>query len=420
MRGEDCFGADDKRLLHDEAQDLLARLPLPAPGHETISLGEGRGRILAAPVTAPRNVPQHDTSAVDGYAFRHQDFDPCGGFFRLETRIPAGHPAVQAQAPWAAARIFTGGVMPEGADTVAMQEDCRLETNGGQSVVVIPTGLPKGANRRLAGEDLAAGTQILVQGHRLRAQDLAAIASTGTAQVPVFNRIRAGVISTGDELVRPGTPLGAGGLYDANHFLLTSLLESCPADITDLGICPDRRDALQLALSEASGRCDVILTSGGASHGEEDHLLAVLERIGEAQVFDLAIKPGRRLITGRAGDCLIIGLPGNPVAAMVSFLLYARPLLLRRAGMAAAPVQGFQVQAAFDLPRRKTGRREFSRGRLVTHPDGSVHAELYPRSGSGLISSLREADGLIEIPEETAAIHRGDAVCFLPFSSFLA
>jgi molybdopterin molybdotransferase len=420
MRGEDCFGADDKRLWHDEALDLLGRLPLSAPGQETISLGKGRGRVLATAITAPRNVPQHDTSAVDGYAFRHQDFDPCGGFFRLEARIPAGHPAAMAQAPWTAARILTGGVMPEGADTVAMQEDCRVEMSDGQAIVSIPAGLQKGANRRLAGEDLAAGAQILAGGHRLRAQDLAAIASTGAAEIPVFTKVRAGVISTGDELVRPGAPLGTGGLYDANHFLLTSLLESFPADVSDLGICPDRRDALQLALSEAAARCDVILTSGGASHGEEDHLLGVLERAGEAQVFDLAIKPGRRLITGRIADCLIIGLPGNPVAAMVSFLLYARPLLLRRAGMTTAPVQGFQVQAAFDMPRRKTGRREFSRGRLITHPNGSVHAELYPRSGSGLISSLREADGLIEIPEEAAAIHRGDTVRFLPFSSFLA
>ncbi|MEH0071899.1 molybdopterin molybdotransferase MoeA [Pannonibacter sp. Pt2-lr] len=355
MRGEDCFGADDRRLLHDEALDLLARLPLPAAGQETIKLSEGRGRILAAPVIAPRNVPQHDTSAVDGYAFRHQDFDPCGGFFRLETRVPAGHPAGQALTPWAAARIFTGGVMPEGTDTVAMQEDCRLEISGSQSVVVIPAGLAKGANRRLAGEDLAAGTQILAPGHKLRAQDLAAIASTGTAAVPVFTRIRTGVISTGDELVRPGTALGAGGLYDANHFLLASLLESCPADVTDLGICPDRRDALQLALSEASGRCDVILTSGGASHGEEDHLLAVLERIGEAQVFDLAIKPGRRLITGRAGDCLIIGLPGNPVAAMVSFLLYARPLLLRRAGMPLPLPRAFRCRLPSTCPAARPG-----------------------------------------------------------------
>lgn len=420
MRGEDCFGADDKRLRHDEALDLLGRLPLSAPGQETISLCKGRGRVLAAAITAPRNVPQHDTSAVDGYAFRHQDFDPCGGFFRLEARIPAGHPAAKALAPWAAARIFTGGLMPEGADTVAMQEDCRVEVSDGQAIVSIPAGLQRGANRRLAGEDLAAGAQILAGGHRLRAQDLAAVASTGASQISVFNLVRAGVLSTGDELVRPGTALGSGGLYDANHFLIASMLESCPAEVTDLGICPDRRGALQIALSEAAARCDVILASGGASHGEEDHLLTVLEQAGEAQVFDLAIKPGKRLITGRIGDCLIIGLPGNPVAAMVSFLLYARPLLLRRAGMPAAPVQGFQVKAAFDLPRRKTGRREFSRGRLITHPDGSVHAELYPRSGSGLISSLREADGLIEIPEETAAIHRGDTVRFLPFSSFLA
>lgn len=420
MLGEDCFGADQKRLLHDEALERLAQLPLPAPGRETISLCKGKGRVLADAINAPRNVPQHDTSAVDGYAFRHQDFDPCGGFFRLETRIPAGHPAAQAQAPWTAARIFTGGVMPDGADTVAMQEDCRVEMTGGQTAVSIPAGLPRGANRRRAGEDLAAGAQILSGGHRLRAQDLAAIASTGAAHIPVFNLVRAGVLSTGDELARPGASLGAGGLYDANHFLLASLLDSFPAEVSDLGICPDRRDSLQIALMEAADRCDVILTSGGASHGEEDHLLAVLEQTGKAQVFDLAIKPGRRLITGRIADCLIIGLPGNPVAAMVSFLLYARPLLLRRAGMTAAPIQGFQVKAAFDLPVRKTGRREFSRGRLVTHADGSVHAELYPRSGSGLISSLREACGLIEIPEETAAIRKGEAVRFLPFASFLA
>ncbi|WP_198647136.1 gephyrin-like molybdotransferase Glp [Pannonibacter carbonis] len=419
---DDCLRPGPQRLSHEDALAHLIRRPLPAPGTEDIGLAVARGRILAETVTAPRDVPLADTAAVDGYAFRHTDLDPAGGFFHLEARIAAGHPGTQPLSPWAAARIFTGAVMPDGADTVAMQEDCELATKDGKRFVRVPLSLARGANRRRAGEDLKQGDLLLAPGDRLRPQDIAALASIGRSKLLAHSRIRVGLLSTGDELLRPkenldGAPMRPGALFDANHYLLASLLETCPATVTDLGICGDRREALHLALAEAATGQNIILTSGGASHGEEDHLVSVLSALGQVEILDLAIKPGRRLILGRIGTCEIIGLPGNPVAAMISFLLYARPLLLRRAGATVTPPHRLMVAAGFSLPSRKTGRREFHRARLVAGPDGTLTADLYARSGSGLISSLRAADGLVELAEDVTGVAPGTPVPFLSFAA---
>nr|WP_244314220.1 gephyrin-like molybdotransferase Glp [Pannonibacter sp. XCT-53] len=415
---DDCLRPGPVRLTHEAALARLAARPLPLPPTTEVPLADALGRVLAGPVTAPRDVPAADTAAVDGYAFRHGDLDPAGGFFRLEARLAAGHPGQAALSPWAAARIFTGAVMPAGADTVAMQEDCASGIEDGVSVVRVPLSLRKGANRRRAGEDLTAGTRLLEPGDRLRPQDLAALASIGLDRIPVRARLRLGLLSTGDELLRPGLDQPRpGGLYDANHFLLAGLAAACPVTVTDLGICGDRRDALQLALGEAAAAHDLIVTSGGASHGEEDHLVAVLSALGQVEILDLAIKPGRRLVLGRIGDTDVIGLPGNPVAAMISFLLYARPLILRRAGATVTPPHRLMVAAGFSLPSRKTGRREFHRARLVPGPDGTLVADLYARSGSGLISSLRAADGLVELAEDVASVAPGAPVPFLSFAA---
>jgi len=412
---DDCFLHDRDRLRHHEALDILRERLSPVAGTTRIPLEETCGRILAEEIVANRDVPQADNSAVDGYAFRFSDHDPAGGFFRLEQRIAAGHPSETEIGPWGAARIFTGAIMPPGCDTVAMQEDCELHDQDGQSFVIVPAGLKPGANCRKAGEDVAAGTVLLRPGHLLRPQDVAAIASTGQAQVLVYEKLKIGLLSTGDEIRRPGTDLEAGEVYDSNHFLLRSLTETLPVEIEDLGVLKDDAAFIEEMLSNASEHCDVLLTTGGASRGEEDHILTTLDRLGKRHMWQLAIKPGRPMMFGQIGSCVFLGLPGNPVAAMVCFLLYARPVLSVLGGGPFLEAQRFQVPADFSVPRKKTDRREFYRGILASDETGRTIARKFQRDGSGLITGLREADGLIEIPEDAASVERGSLVDFLPF-----
>jgi len=415
---DDCFLHDKDRLRHHEALRLLKDRVSNIADVETLPLEETLERVLAQTVTAPRDVPLADNSAVDGYAFRHADFDEAGGFFRLDQRIAAGHSSQTVLAPWGAARIFTGAVMPPGADTVAMQEDCEPHNQDGQDFVIVPQGLKKGANCRLAGEDVAAGQTILETGQRLRPQDVAAIASTGLGEVSVYRKLRVGLISTGDELRRPGKLITIGDVYDSNHFLLRGLCSSLPLDVEDLGILRDDAALVETTLREAAERFDVLVTTGGASRGEEDHILAALDTLGSRHMWQLAIKPGRPMMFGSIGNCVFLGLPGNPVAAMVCFLLYARPVMSVLGGGAFLQPQGYKIPAAFDVPKKKPDRREFYRAFLETGPDGLPTAQKFKRDGSGLITGLREADGLIEIPEEVTSLSRGDLVTYLPFSGF--
>jgi len=415
---DDCFLHDRDRLRHREALEILKNQITSVAGIETVSLKVALERVLAEDITAPRNVPLADNSAVDGYAFRQSDFDEAGGFFRLEQRVAAGHAANAALGPWGAARIFTGAVMPPGADTVAMQEDCETHEQDGQNFVIVPQGLKKGANCRLAGEDVAEGSTLLSAGQRLRPQDIAAIASTGKADVNVYSRLKVALVSTGDELRRPGNLITVGDVYDSNHFLLEGLCDTLPLEISDLGILKDDAELVETTLKEAAGTHDVILTTGGASRGEEDHILAALDRLGNRHMWQLAIKPGRPMMFGTIGDCVFLGLPGNPVAAMVCFLLYARPVMSVLGGGPFDEPQGFEVPAAFEVPKKKADRREFYRASLQPGADGKSAAHKFSRDGSGLITGLREADGLVEIPEDVTSVNRGDLVTFLPFSSF--
>jgi len=415
---DDCFLHDKDRLKHHEALEILKERLFPIAGKESVRLEHALERILAEDITAPRDVPLADNSAVDGYAFRHADFDEAGGFFRLQQRVAAGHASSAALGPWAAARIFTGAVMPPGADTVAMQEDCEPHHQDGEDFVIVPQGLKPGANCRKAGEDVAEGAAVLAVGQRLRPQDLAAIASTGQAEVSVYRKLKVALISTGDELRRPGDLITVGDVYDANHFLLRGLAATVPVEVEDLGILKDKRDTVESVLRDAASRFDVILTTGGASRGEEDHILEALDALGNRHMWQLAIKPGRPMMFGNIGSCVFLGLPGNPVAAMVCFLLYARPVLNRLCGGPFLEPQGFQMPAAFEIHKKKPDRREFYRGYLGKDDEGRPAACKFMRDGSGLITGLREADGLIEIPEEVTSIKAGDMVTYLPFSGF--
>lgn len=415
---DDCFLHDKDRLRHAEALAILRERIAPLGESEDVDLGEAAGRILAEAVVAPRDVPLTDNAAVDGYAFSHDHYEATGGFFPVDARIAAGHPAETALLPGRAARIFTGAVMPQGADTVAMQEDCETHEQDGQPFVVIPPGLKPGANRRRAGEDLKAGTAMLEAGALLRPQEIAAIASIGQARVRVSRRLRVALLSTGDEIVRPGNDLQPGQVYDSNHFLLRALLAAIGAQITDLGVLADDFDTIRGALAGAAETHDVLLTTGGASRGEEDHLVTALDDLGSRHLWQLAIKPGRPMNFGQIGDCIQLGLPGNPVAVMVCFLLYARPTLLRLAGAPWSEPTRFQVPAAFEIARKKPDRREFYRGILVRDAAGRLSVDKFARDGSGLISGLREADGLVEIPEEATSVEKGSLVDFIPFTEF--
>ena len=303
--------------------------------------------------------------------------------------------------------------MPEGADTVVMQEDVRLEGD----VVIVPPGLRAGANRRRAGEDVKQGQTVLEAGRRLRPQDLGLAAAVGQASLSVYRPLRVAVFSTGDELREPGEPLPPGAIYDANRHILMALLAALHCRVGDLGILPDRGDAVAEALAAAAAGHDLIVTSGGVSTGEEDHVKAAVEAHGRLDFWRLAIKPGRPLALGQIEGTPFIGLPGNPVAVMVCFLRFARPLVLQLAGATGAELEPvfFQVRADFEH-RKKLDRREWIRARLEPGRDGGLVARKYERQGSGIITSLVRSDGLVEIPEAVTYLARGTMVDFLPFA----
>jgi molybdopterin molybdotransferase len=413
---DDCFLHDRDRLKHDEAIAILKARVTTVVAPETVDLIEAGGRVLASSAVATNPVPLHTNAAVDGYSFAASSYDrQAGKTFPISGRHVAGPAATTPVPAGSAVRIFTGAALPPGVDTVVMQEDCQLAPDLSQ--VTVPAGLKPQANVRRAGEDVAAGTTLIDAGHVIRPQDLAGLASIGMARVPVFQRLRVGILSSGDEVVRPGVPLAPGQVFDANMPMLTALIASAGATFVDLGIAPDRADRLHAMLLDAARRCDVIITSGGASRGEEDHLITALDTLGKRHLWQLAIKPGRPMSFGQISDCVVLGLPGNPVAVFVCFLLYAWPLLRRMGGAPWPEPQRYRLPAAFTFNERKTGRREYWRG-MHTMLDGVMAVDKFKRDGSGLISGLRAADGLIEIPEDLPHVRPGDLVTFIPFSAY--
>jgi molybdopterin molybdotransferase len=360
------------------------------------------------------NLPPHSNSAVDGYAFAHADLEPgretvlpvCG-------RAAAGHPLDRPPERGAAIRIFTGAPMPERTDTVMMQEDCVVEDGR----VRLKPGIKKGANRRHAGEDVAEGAVALAAGRRLAPADLGLAAALGNCELPVFRRLRVALLSTGDEVRDPGAALPPGMIYDANRFMLAALLGELGCAVSDFGIRPDREAALADTLASASAGHDLIVTSGGVSTGEEDHIKPVIERLGSLHFWRLAIKPGRPVALGQIAGVPLIGLPGNPVAAIVTFVVLARPLILRLAGAAVFAPRLFPVRAGFAY-RKKPGRREYVRASLEREGKDLV-ALKYLKDGAGILSSITGSEGLVVIDEETSDLTPGMMVEFLPFSEVI-
>jgi molybdopterin molybdotransferase len=415
----DCFDHGDKRLRHAEALDLLRQRISPITGIEDVELSGLLGRVLAGPVIAPHPVPNHTNSAVDGFAFPHAAYagDDTSVRLPLAGRAAAGHPLSTRLAGNAAIRIFTGAMLPDGTDTVAMQEDCEHGVDD-TPFVLVPAGLRRGANVRQAGEDVGAGSTLYPAGHTIRPQDLAAIASIGLPKVSCRTRLRIGIVSTGDEVIPAnGHELPPGKVFDANAPMLMGLTTHAGAIATDLGIWPDNAEGIESKLAEAAHKFDVILTSGGASRGEEDHMAAALARLGNRHFWQIDVKPGRPMMMGTIADTPVVGLPGNPVAVFVCFLVYVWPMLRSLSGAPWHEPRRIFLPAEFRIPRRKTGRREFWRGILVG-TGSDLRVAKFERDGSGLISSLREADCLIDVPEELPAVELGDPIGVIPFAEY--
>lgn len=407
---DDCFAFGGKLMSVAEALALVDQRVSAVAGRETLDLRAAHRRILAEDVTSAIDVPPFTNAAVDGYAFAAADLKPAVPTrFRIRGRAAAGHPAA-ASAPGEAVRVFTGAVLPERCDSVVMQED--VEIDGAD--VVVPPGLKRGANRRRAGEDVRAGDRVLAAGTRLRAEHMALAAACGRDRLAVYRPLRVALFSTGDELREPGVDLPPGAIHDANRYMLLGLLADLGCAVDDLGILPDRLGEVRAALREAAANHDVVFTSGGVSTGEEDHVKAAVEAQGRLHFWRLAIKPGRPLALGQIGDAIFIGLPGNPVAVMVCFLRFARPILLRLAGASDVLPTLYRVRADFTHEKR-LDRREFVRVRLVAGDDGQLVAQKFERQGSGLITSLVASHGLVELGEEVTHLARGGMVDFLPF-----
>jgi molybdopterin molybdotransferase len=409
---DDCFAFGGPLLAIDEVERLINERVTPVAETETLALKYARGRVLAADVIAPIDLPPFDNSAVDGYAVRHADIGA-----RDETtlavidRLTAGRAAAQSVGKSEAIRIFTGAPMPAGADTVFMQEDVRLDG----AAVIVPPGLKRGANRRLAGEDVKRGAVALPAGRRLQPQDLSMAAALGLRELPVRRRVRVAIFSTGDEIVEPGAPLPAAGLYDANRELLRGLLARLDVEVSDLGILRDDRAKLAARLAEGAQGQDLVLTSGGVSTGEADYVKDAIGAAGSLVFWRVAIKPGRPVAMGVLRGTAFVGLPGNPVAVFVTFARVVRPLLLRLAGAAPEPLIALPVKSGFAY-RKKKGRREYVRVSLTRQADGSYVATKHPQDGAGVISSLTATDGLAELADDVTEIAEGQMIGFLPYS----
>lgn len=394
----------------EQAVDQMLAHARPAPPTEACTLPESYGRILAEDIPVPVDVPPADNSAVDGYAVRYGDVHT-GDSLPVSARIPAGA-APGTLAPGTAARIFTGSEIPSGADAVVMQE--RTEALGG--AVRILADLEPGQNIRRRGQDLRQGDIALTRGTRVRPQELGLLASMGHDRIPVYRRLRVAVLSTGDELVEPGTPLTSGQIYNTNRYTLQGLLTAIGCESVLNTTLPDDRNITRDTLRSAARAADLIITSGGVSVGEEDHVRAVLEEDGDLSLWRLAIKPGKPLAFGHLDDTPVLGLPGNPAAVLVTFLMVGLPYLRACMGLGHRNLIGERLPAAFAVTTPSV-RREFVRARKELH-DGQAVVAAFPNQSSGVLSSACWADGLAVVPEHTT-VNEGEPVTYYSFGELL-
>lgn len=401
-------------IAYDEALEQITARISATLRVTNLPLKQAFGSVLAHSIVSQIDVPGCAMSAMDGYAINTADLAGSGpSSLPLSQRIAAGSKA-EPLAPGSAARIFTGAPVPRGADAVIMQE--RVEVDG--EVIRFEQHPAAGSNIRPAGNDIRSGDVVLQKGCRLRAQEIGLAASVGLNHLLVFAPIRVAIFFTGDELVEPGQALASGQIYDSNHYTLYCMLKSLGCDIVDMGLVADNLEATKLAMLEASERADLVITTGGVSVGEEDHVRIALEALGELRLWRLAIKPGKPLAYGQIGKSAFIGLPGNPVSVFATFCLFVCPVISVMQGRGWKKPVAFSVSAGFDWPKPDS-RREFLRARLEVDGDGKPVAKLFPNQDSAVLTSTVWADGFVEI-SENQTLRAGDAVSYLPFVQFFA
>ena len=408
----DCYEGDPDLLPPDEAMRRVRAHVRAVDATETVAVIDALGRVAARDIVSPMNVPGHVNSAMDGYACAGDSLPETGPrWYEVAGAAYAGKPFAGRVGPSQAVRIMTGAVMPEGADTVVMQE--HVEVDGDR--VRIPPGARPGQHVRLAGEDLAAGAVVVPRGRRLMPAEMGLLASLGIAEVRAFRTLRVAYFSTGDEIRPPGAPFEPGLVYDSNRFTMHGMLGRLGVDILDLGIVSDRRDAVRDAFREASARADIVLSSGGASTGEADYVREVLAELGQVGFWRIAIRPGRPLAFGFLGDSVFFGLPGNPVAVMVTFYQFVAPAIRAAAGETdPRPLPAVEARCTTRL-RKKPGRVEYYRAVLERDRSGALVVRGTGKTGSGLLHTMSDANCFIVLPEHGATVEPGATVAVQPF-----
>jgi len=408
-------GYDPDSLSVEKAQELILALLAPVGGVERLSVRAALGRVLAADVVSPIDVPAHDNSAMDGYAIRIDDLAAAGETrLRIAGSAYAGRAFAGSLAPGVCVRIMTGAIVPAGADTVVIQEVVRVDNEH----VVVPAGQKAGQNVRRSGEDLRAGHAALAAGKLLRPAEIGLLASLGIAEVAVRRRVRVAVFSTGDELCSIGANLKAGEVYDSNRYTLWSMLTRLGCDVLDMGVVRDDPAALEAALRSAAENADAIITSGGVSVGEADFIRALMAKLGEVAFWKIAMKPGRPMAFGRIGNAFLFGLPGNPVAVMVTFYQFVRQALLKMAGVTPLPTPPAFAARCMQPIRKGRGRTEFQRGVLYPDTEGWC-VRPTGGQGSGILRSMTEANCFIVLEQERSDVAAGETVMVQPFEGLI-
>ncbi len=395
----------------DEALNALLASIVPIDGVEELALARASGRVLTTAIVASMDVPPHASSAMDGFALRSADIAAVPIQLPITQRIAAGRVGKPLKAG-EAARIFTGAPLPPGADTVVMQENTEQM---GDAVRILQSAT-KGENCRPAGEDITKGSEVFAAGTRLRAQDIGVLASLGLTHVSVTRRLKAALLTTGDELVQPGNPLQAGQIYNSNNFSLLALLSALAVDVVDIGPVEDSLDSTIAALEAAANDADFIISTGGVSVGEEDHVRAAVDSLGSIDLWRLAIKPGKPFASGKLRNTIFFGLPGNPVSAFVTFALLVRPSLLKLSGCSSTGYQSYYLPAGFAVPEAGS-RQEYLRV-VIDNSTGESIMQPYDNQSSGVSASLSFADGLAIVPMQVK-IKPGDKLRYIPFSELL-